>query len=115
MTARNQNFEMFCGDTREIVVTVRDASGSAIDLTGATVLWTLSRSDRCDAEVSKSSPSEGIVLTSAASGQFTITLDADDTEDLDPGDYYHEAEVTDSSGRVSTVLTGRARLLASVA
>lgn len=114
MTAKNQNFEMFCGDTHELPVTVRDSSGALKDITGAAVAWALAKSVKCDPEFTKATGS-GIALTDPSNGLFTVTLNPADTLNLCPGDYYHEAEVTDSSGRVVTVMTGRVRLLPSIA
>lgn len=105
MTTR---FEMYSGDTRTLTVTVRDTSGAAVDLTGATARWALAKKVGQAALVSKSTGS-GIELTDAANGEFTVTLDPADTADL-VGDYWHEAEVTDSAGRVVTVFQARASI-----
>jgi hypothetical protein len=103
LTAKNQNFEMFQGDTKNIVVTV-----TGTDLTGASIKWAMKRSvSSTVVDVSKSI-GNGISITSASptSSVFEIKLDPADTINL-KGDYYHEAEVKDAQNNVSTVMTGR--------
>lgn len=107
---RNQNFEMFAGDTENVVVTVTEG-GSPINLSGATIRWVMKRAGSVTPLISKTSPA-GITITDTAGGKFTISLMPADTEDQ-RGDYYHEAEVTDASGNVSTVMTGRAAISVS--
>lgn len=98
MTKRNQDFSMFAGDTKDIVVTMSDST----NLTGATIAWVLRRGGVTGTvEVPKSTTS-GISISNTT---FTVRLSASDTANL-KGRYYHEAEVTDVSGNVSTVMTG---------
>lgn len=96
---------MFAGDTKTLQVTVKDENGDAVDLTGASIRWQASRSvNKRPADLEKS-VGDGITITDATAGRFDVTLDSADTEDL-RGDFYHEAEVIDASGNVSTVFTG---------
>lgn len=101
MTTKNQNFEMYAGNTKNIVVTVAD-----VNLTGATVKWAMKKTIY-DAEpaVAKTTAA-GIAVTDATTGIFTVTLFPADTRNLS-GTYQHEAEITDAPGNVSTVLTGQ--------
>ena len=116
--ATPNNFRMTAGDTKVLVVTVTDDDGLAVDLTGATVKWQAARSFGKDAAISKATGGSGIVLNDPANGQFTITLNPSDTEDLS-GEYFHEAEVTATDTTISTVLQGsfkiNPRLIASTA
>jgi hypothetical protein len=101
VATKNQNFEMFAGDTKYIVVTV-----SNVNLTGASVKWAMKKTIfNATPDVHKDTVSGGINITDAAAGKFTITLAPTDTTDIS-GSYYHEAEVTDAIGNVSTVLAG---------
>jgi hypothetical protein len=108
MTATNQTVRNYqAGDDVRLEVTVTDEDGSAVDLSGATVVWGLARRPTADAAlVEKSTDTGGITITDAASGEFAIEVEATDTEGLE-GTFYHEAELTDSGGSVSTVLTGQ--------
>lgn len=107
MTVKNQNFEMVAGDTKNIVITVAIA-----DITGASVKWALKKSVfSASNAVYKDTATGGVSITDAAAGKFTVALAPSDTVTLKPGDYYHEAEVTDAAGNVSTVTTGKVTLL----
>ena len=102
MTIVGQNYTMFSGDSKVITVTVTDADGAAVNLTGATISYVIF--DDGSATITKTVGS-GITVTDAAAGTFTITLAASDTASL-AGAYYHECQVTDSSGNISTIFTG---------
>lgn len=104
VTAKNQNFEMYAGDTKNIEVTI-----AGVNLTGASVKWALKRTVyEADAVISKDTTG-GISITNASGGVFVIALAPGDTTSLS-GDYYHEAEITDSASNVSTVFTGKATI-----
>lgn len=99
MTTRNQNFVMYAGNTMEIEVPVDNT-----ELTGASIKWAMKRSVKSEDTLFRETPS-GIVITDAAAGIFTIRLESCDTKDL-VGAFYHEAELTDTIGNVSTIMTG---------
>jgi hypothetical protein len=103
-----QNFNMTAGDTKTLVVTVRDAEGTAVNLTGSTIKWQAKRSLGKAASLSKVSAS-GITLTDPTNGEFSVALDPSDTEDL-VGLFHHEAEVTAADGTISTVLRGTMKI-----
>lgn len=104
MTARAaQNFEMHSGDTKEITITVTDASGSDVALGGSTIVWGLYTAPGAStASVTKSTTAGTITIST---NTCTIALVASDTTGL-AGKYYHETEVTDASSVVETVTTG---------
>lgn len=104
MTETGQKFTMWSGDTKVLEVTITDASGNAVNLTGATISYVLQRSVGSTVTISKTTD-DGISITDASGGVFQITLDASDTASLS-GSYYHECQITDTSGNVSTVFTG---------
>lgn len=101
--------EMVQGDTVALDFSIVDAAGDAVDLTGATVRWQMSRSVQATAILSKSVGS-GITVTNAAGGLFTVDLAPADTVDL-AGTFYYEAEIIDASDNVSTVRTGQIKIL----
>lgn len=102
MTAKNQNFEMYAGDTKTVTVTV-----SGVDLTGASVKWAAKKSIyNVEPDIYKET-ADGLMI--AASDSFVIALAPEDTAAL-VGSYYHEAEVTDAAGNVSTVMTGTVKI-----
>lgn len=105
MTATAQDFTMYAGDSRLIPVTVTNTAGTAKNLTGATVEWAMYLMNSATPSATKES-GDGIEFVAASDGTLEIALDPADTENLRPHTYYHEAKVTDSSGNISTVLTG---------
>ncbi len=100
----DQNFEMVSGDTKEIVVTVLDELDQVVPITGASIVFILSVNEFSAALVTKTTGA-GIVISNGQGGEFTVTLDVADTEPL-VGEHYFEAEVTDTGGKVSTVVLG---------
>lgn len=111
-----QDFEMFAGDTKKINLTVRYDNGTVVDLSGGVIRWVLKRNVNSTQPVTlKTSLSDapGIVMTDPVNGKCQITLAAADTKNLTPGEYYHEAEVTDFQDNVSTVFTGTVTIQAS--
>lgn len=102
------NFMMVAGDSKTLVISVKDAEGVAVNITDATVKWRAARSFGKTAVISKLTDS-GIQITDGPNGQFTVTLDPTDTDEL-KGTYYHEAEVTFSDGTISTVLSGTMKI-----
>ena len=75
---------------------------TALDITGATVKWTMRR--RWDsATILQKTTTSGIVLTTPASGIMTVSVADTDTVSLDPGAYFVDCEMT-LSGKVYTVL-----------
>jgi hypothetical protein len=91
---------MYDGDTKVLVVTVTN-DGSPVDLTGATVRWIA----RGKTMIEKSSQDNTINISKPLDGEFMVVINPEDTMGYH-GKYYHEAEVTNINGDVSTVLTG---------
>ncbi|RMG96176.1 MAG: hypothetical protein D6706_10635 [Chloroflexi bacterium] len=101
MTKTAQNFTMWSGDSKLIQVMVTDSAGNSVALAGATIEYVIKDSVNGTTRVSKST-SNGITISG---NTFTITLDPADTAGLS-GQYYHEAQITDVAGNVSTALVG---------
>lgn len=106
MTSKNQNIDDHTsGDTLIIEVEVSNTDGTAKDITSASIEWVLAKRRGGTAVISKSAAGGGISITDAVAGLFEVTIDPADTDSL-AGLYFHEAEVTDSAGNISTVLEG---------
>lgn len=100
------NFTMYAGDTRRIEVTVVEGS-LPVDLTGATIRWGLSSDATNSGSVTVlKNIGSGIDLLDGPGGRYLITLSPADTAASVPGKYYHESEVVEADGTVSTVLIG---------
>lgn len=111
MPAINQDVTHWVGDSATIRIPVLDKDGASVDLTGASARWWMAKSvnatDAADIYVKKSSGSGLVIENSTAGSAIVITLDPADTEGKAAGTFYHECEVVDASGNVSTVTTGK--------
>lgn len=91
------------GDSRTITVNVTNSSGSAFDLTGCTVYFTVnattSPTDDTSASIQKSTSS----FSSPTSGVATITLTHTDTDSLTPGTYFYDVQLKDSSSNITSL------------
>ena len=96
------DWSMIGGTTFALSLIARQRNGTVIDLTGATIDW------RFGKRSTKGSLSltDGISVTDATNGAFTITVAPAKTVDLSEGHYEHQGEVTESSGTVTTVIDG---------
>lgn len=105
---KHQNFSMQVGDDLVLSITVRTASTCVVvDLTDASASWVLSRAPGCTPLVTIA----GVLGTPATNGVLTVTLVPGDTEDLCAGRYHHELQLTDALSKVTTAMTGTARLM----
>lgn len=105
MAQIDQNFEMWQGDHKVLAFTVVDVES----LEGATIRWAaayLSPYKPVAVEKAGQMMMDGGGDGGAERNAFTVTLKTADTENLDPGTYYHEAEVVDAAGNKSTVAVG---------
>jgi hypothetical protein len=98
LTAFNQNFSVYSGVTKSIVVSVTKENNAPLDITGSQITWSFNNVLKTNAN--------GITLTNPTQGEFTIHLDSNDTQNMQ-GRYYHKAIVTDAIGNVSIVTTGK--------
>lgn len=102
------NASMYAGDTLSLSGTALDSTGAVINLTGATIASKFTDGIR---SVIDGSIGSGITVVTAASGTFTLAFAPADTDDFEPGAYRYSVTVTESGGTVTTVLTGRIRVL----
>jgi len=113
MTAKDQSFEMFQGDTVKIFVTIYDDDNNVKDISGGTINWVMYKRTTSNIVLTKTTTS-GIVVLDAANGSIRIDLSPDDTKNL-LGYYNHEGEFTDSSGNISTFMIGVVTIQKSLA
>jgi len=97
----NQNFKMYTGDDKQLVFTVDDVDS----LAGCTIRWKLSYSPYSSVLIEKVSTDSNEITISGDT--FTVYLKPADTEDISyDTKYFHEAEVEDTDGYITTVATG---------
>jgi hypothetical protein len=108
------NIEMFAGDTKRIIVTVKDGDGDILNLTNPLAIkFQMVQAPQGRANYSATpvvwkdidSNGEGIDTDDLISGIIRVTLFPSDTKYL-KGQYYYELEYTDQEGAVSTVVNG---------
>ena len=92
MPTKNQNIDLYIGNTENVSIPITDASGSPYTMTGAVVTWLLMTE-------------EGATTTPILSKTFAVTtyavtfaLAKADTLALTPGRYWHEANALFLSG-----------------
>ena len=102
-----RNLDFIRNSTKAFSGVLRDSSG-AVDLTSATLTWRLGSNDWRTTHVTLTE-SDGISVTDATNGKWTVTIDPGDTDDLEPGYYQHEGRAV--IGSTTYIFTsGRIRL-----
>lgn len=98
---------MYRGDDRTLTITASET------LTGSEIRFTAKAHKRdTDAVISKST-TDGITIGDPAT-TADITIDAADTEGLEPVALFWDIEVTDGTGKVRTVAVGRLAVMADI-
>lgn len=106
MAKLGQDFTMWTGEVLELVYTVTNAAGAAVNITGCTVTWGLFASDTSAVSlISKSTTAGNIVLTTPASGIYTVSIAAADSAGLS-GNYFCRTFVTNTSNVKICVAVG---------
>lgn len=108
MTAINQDFSTYAGDSAIPQFAIVDGSGAPIDLSGAhQITFTVQRSVTTTPVLQKTLTGGGITFVNppGANGKIQVAILPADTSVL-TGQYIHEVVIVDSTGAVSTVATG---------
>lgn len=110
MPATSQDVTHYQGDSATISIPVLDAAGAAVDLSGATARWWMGKNVKATGAniyIQKRDGSGLVIDAETDRWVLVITLAPADTEALTAGTFYHEAEVVDADGNVSTVTIGK--------
>lgn len=92
------------GNDRDILIRCIDGDDAVVDITGATPIeFHVSKNSSTTRDISKDL-SDGIVITDAANGEFTVSLTPADTSELNDL-YLWDAQVT-LNGKLRTVARG---------
>lgn len=116
MTVINQDYELVAGEDKTITVPVTDINGVAINLTGASLEWSVKTAmDAASDSITLTTGTSpgGIVVAAPTSGVAVITLASASTSAL-LGGYYHDLRVLDSATHKTTVLKGKVIITNSV-
>jgi hypothetical protein len=92
------------GDTRVINITCVESDGTTpINLTGATVYFTLNSSKTPTSDASASLQKTVTSHSDPNNGITSITINPADTQALTPGVYYYDVQLVDASGHVTSL------------
>jgi hypothetical protein len=100
------------GDDAPIALTLLKSDGTAFDLTGCVVLFSVKQYPQDTAfALQKSSANGGVTITNAAGGLATVNLTAAETAALAEGVYQFDVQVIDASSKKHTLIKGTLVLL----
>lgn len=104
---------LFRGDSREYSLVFTDSAGTAIDISGWKVYFTLKKNALKNDD---NAPLKKDVTDHEAptEGKTKIVLAPSDTNTLQPGDYVFDIQVKKPNGDVITVVKGELKLEADV-
>ena len=91
------------------VTDVCDLDGGRVDITSATFTFTAKETQY---DTTESISKAGVILNALA-GEFTITLEPEDT-DLTPRQYYYDVEMVTATGDISTLMAGTFNVLQDI-
>ena len=102
-------------DDKVYDIEIKDADGVVVDINYYTVKFTVRKNyNDSTAIIFKSSPTvSGISFIDAINGKARLTLRSADTS-IDIGKYVYDVEITDSSGRKTTVIYDNLRIVPDV-
>lgn len=103
-TGSSPRATVYAGDTIQILVTITDENGDAINLAGATAVYVLTTAPSAAALVTKDSEVLADNLNLLVGGVAEINLEPEDTEDFVQGTYYHELEVVTADDETITAM-----------
>ena len=98
------DFEIYSGDSKNLLVTVTDENNNPVNITGAqSIVWALISGDKV---ILRKTLSEGeITIIDGLAGMFKITLQSADTVNL-AGQYQHECRLVTADGASGIIFTG---------
>ncbi len=112
MTRISQNFTVWSGDHKNVRFTVTDSNSASVDMTGASIIWTLSENARSGSLLQLSTDSgDGVTISGCT---YIVSLSPTHTRDLS-GTYYHESQARDSASDISTIAVGEAQIISDIA
>jgi hypothetical protein len=104
MSAGKHNFYCEQGATFSSLLTWKDQDGDPINVTGYSAAMQV-RSKPCTDPILTLTSSNGKIALGGALGTITLTLAATETDDLTPGTYIYDLELT-LSGVVTRLIEG---------
>ena len=114
MTVTGQNFDLYQGEDKEIIISATDEDGDILPLTGYTIIWVAYNLTSGQIVLEKSSSVSGeIEVPTPLDGQIHISLTSEDTASLQPKSYGHQCEIVDAFGANSLITAGQLTVIKS--
>lgn len=106
---------MFAGNSHKIRITVTDNNTSnPLNLTGCTIKFKVSKKPKDASPLFEKTLGSGVtVIGPMADGVFEAVIAPADTLGKS-GDFYHEADVKEPGGRLTTVSTGKLTVIGTL-
>lgn len=101
---------IYAGDSDRLEITIRDAAGNPVDLSGVDIVWGLARTGRSEPQLTKSTNDGGITVVDASAGRIDVAIAPEDTADLGGLSYYQELQLTDANGEITTAVPDELRI-----
>ncbi len=106
------DLDVFRRDDKTYNLAFTDADGAAIDLTGATIFFTV-KTNETDIDDDALIKVEQSSHSNATGGLTTISVTNSQT-DIAPGSFFYDFQYVTSGGIVTTVLSGRYNILQDI-
>ncbi len=100
-----QNITIYRGDDVTFQITFKDNSGTAVDITGATLYFT-AKTNNDDADGSAVIQSSNSTLSDPSNGIGEAVLSNSDT-DVTPGKYFYDIQIITAGGEITTAMIGK--------
>jgi len=104
-----QNLSIIQGDSKTYTLTFRDAAGTALNITGWTVYFTV-KQNYTDPDVSAILSKTVTVHTDPTHGITAIELEHADTENLASGNYFYSIQTLTNASKFYTLLRGNYKI-----
>lgn len=116
--ASNQRLEVIRGDTRRYEITVTDDAGLPVDLSGASVYFTVRKKYSSGANdtdaVFQKEVGGGITITDGSAGVVALVIDPADTRALPASLFLYDLQVITGAGDTITAALGEFAVKADV-
>lgn len=113
-----ENISIIRGDTNRFEISVTsDLDGSVVDLTGASVWFTLkkSRDDTDENKIFQKTVGAGVLIADPAGGVVRVTIEASDSVSLSPLRLYaYDLQVKTATNDIFTPISGTVSVVADV-
>ena len=101
------------GDTKPITLKFKDKDGNPVDITGATIWFTVKKSPADDDSLAVIQK-EITTHINPTGGISSFTIEHLDTNNLELISYYYDIQLVDAGGNVTTVIYGKFKLLPDI-